>query len=69
MSGDCFVAYPSGAMRLSAVCDLFILFIYTIIEGDTFGLKAILPYGPLNIKHIKTIYIYTRGVSCLFEQI
>ena len=30
------------------------LFIYTIFqEGDTFGMKAILPCGPLNIKHMK----------------
>ena len=28
-------------------------FIYTIFqEGDTFGMKAILPCGPQNIKHI-----------------
>ena len=37
---------------------LFILFIYTIFqEGDTFGMKAILPCGPLNIRHMKTNYI------------
>ena len=40
----------------------FIYFIYTIFqEGDTFGMKAILPCGPLNIKHIKNnnnIHIY-----------
>ena len=52
---------------------LFIyLFIYTIFqEGDTFGMKAILPCGPLNIKHMKNkLYTYiqianTNSVHCL----
>ena len=41
----------------------FLFFIYTIFqEGDTIGMKAILPCGPLNTKHIKkTIYIYTNS--------
>ena len=31
-----------------------LFFIYTIFqEGDTFGMKAILPCGPLNIQHMK----------------
>ena len=52
--------------------DLFIFFIYTIFqEGDTFGMKAILPCGPLNIKHMKNkLYTYiqianTNSVHCL----
>ena len=36
---------------------LFILFIYTIFqEGNTFGIKAILPCGPLYTKIYKTIF-------------
>ena len=58
-----------GQSRLVSV---FILFIYTIFqEGDTFGMKAILPCGPLNIKHMKNkLYTYiqianTNSVHCL----
>ena len=41
---------------------LNLFYIYTIFqEGDTFGMKAILPCGPLNIKHM-TIYMYTDGL-------
>ena len=46
--------------------------IYTIFqEGDTFGMKAILPCGPLNIKHMKNkLYTYikianTNSAHCL----
>ena len=50
--------FRKGIARL-----VYFYFIYTIFqEGDTFGMKAILPCGPLNIKHEKqTIYIYTNS--------
>ena len=40
----------------------FLLLFYTIFqEGDTFGMKAILPCGPLNIKHMKNkLYTYIQ---------
>ena len=54
-------------------CWIFIFFlIYTIFqEGDTFGMKAILACGPLNIKHMKNkLYTYvqianTNSAHCL----
>ena len=43
--------------------NLALVFIYTIFqESDTFGMKTILPCGPLNTNDIlKTIYIYTNS--------
>ena len=49
--------YPgSGVVLDLSIPDLcsIIYFIYTIFqEGNTFGMKAILPCGPLNIKHME----------------
>ena len=54
-------------------CRFKLLFILHCIfkEGDAFGMKAILPCGPLNIKHMKNkLYTYiqianTNSAHCL----
>ena len=67
-----FIVILSYLQRRAHLAINFIYFIYTIFqEGDTFGMKAILPCGPLNIKHMKNkLYTYiqianTNSVHCL----
>ena len=63
---------PSEKRRSSYRGNDIYNFIYTIFqEGYTFGMKAILPCGPLNIKHMKNkLYTYiqlanTNSAHCL----